>query len=140
MRIVSSVIGMSSVISRLPVGPNARGPPKGQPSTPYAQPVEVGAFSRDRAGGVHYDRRALRAYREPRLPSPLSAGFSDFVPKRNDLAASEAALVAACVESNLQPDFNVRLCDGFDARPSSMLRELDESNRFVQKSAESTSI
>ena len=95
MRIVSSVIGMSSVISRLPVGPNARGPPKGQPSTPYAQPVEVGAFSRDRAGGVHYDRRTLRKYHEPRLPSPLSAGFNDFVPKRNDLAASEAALVAA---------------------------------------------
>ena len=62
MRIVCSIM---SVISRLPVGPHARGPPKGQPSTPYAQPVEVGAFSRDRAGGVHYDRRALRSYREP---------------------------------------------------------------------------
>ena len=42
--------------------------------------------------------------------------------------------------SNLQPDFNVRACDGFDARSSAVLRELDESNRFVQKSAESTSI
>ena len=42
--------------------------------------------------------------------------------------------------SNLQPDFNVRVCDGFDARLPAVLRELDESNRFVQKSAESTSI
>ena len=42
--------------------------------------------------------------------------------------------------SNLQPDFNVRVCDRFDARSSAVLRELDESNRFVQKSAESTSM
>ena len=43
-------------------------------------------------------------------------------------------------KSNLQPDFNVRVCDRSDARFSAVLRELDESNRFVQKSAESTSI
>ena len=43
-------------------------------------------------------------------------------------------------KSNLQPDFNVNECDSFDARSSAVLRELDESNRFVQKSAESTSI
>jgi hypothetical protein len=43
-------------------------------------------------------------------------------------------------KSNLQPDFNVRVCDRFDARLSAVLRELDASNRFVQKSAESTSI
>ena len=43
-------------------------------------------------------------------------------------------------KSNLQPDFNVRACDRFDATLSAVLRELDESNRFVQKSAESTSI
>ena len=42
--------------------------------------------------------------------------------------------------SNLQPDFNVRVCDRFDARFSAVLRELDESHRFVQKSAESTSM
>ena len=39
---------------------------------------------------------------------------------------------------NLQPDFNVRVRDSFDAISSAVLRELDESNRFVQKSAEST--
>ena len=43
-------------------------------------------------------------------------------------------------KSNLQPDFNVRVCDGFDATFLAPLREPDESNRFVQKSAESTSI
>ena len=41
---------------------------------------------------------------------------------------------------NLRPEFNVRVCDRFDARLSAVLRELDESNRSVQKSAESTSI
>jgi hypothetical protein len=42
--------------------------------------------------------------------------------------------------SNIQPDFNVRVRDSFDAISSAVLRELDESNRSVQKSAESTSI
>jgi hypothetical protein len=35
-------------------------------------------------------------------------------------------------------DFNVSVCDSFDATSSAVLREIDESNRFVQKSAEST--
>ena len=47
---------------------------------------------------------------------------------------------AAPWNSNLQPDFNVSVCDSFDATSSSVLRELDESHRFVQKSAKSTSI
>ena len=42
--------------------------------------------------------------------------------------------------SNLQSDFNVIVGDRFDVRLSAVLRELDESDRFVQKSAESTSI
>jgi len=42
--------------------------------------------------------------------------------------------------SNLQLDFNVSVRDSFDEIFSVVLRELDESNRFVQKSAESTSI
>ena len=41
---------------------------------------------------------------------------------------------------NLQPDFDVRVCDRFDAKFSAGLRELDKGNRFVQKSAESTSM
>jgi delta-1-pyrroline-5-carboxylate synthetase len=51
-----------------------------------------------------------------------------------------AALRAPGPKSNLQPDFNVSVCECFDARCSAVLRELNESNRFVQKSAESTSI
>ena len=69
----------------------------------------------------------------------------------NVVAEKEKKLIAAERElegrarqpvwnSNLQPDFNVRICDSFDASSSAVLRELDESNRFVQKSAESTSI
>jgi hypothetical protein len=41
---------------------------------------------------------------------------------------------------NIQLDFNVSVRDSFDATFSAVLRELDESNRFVQKSRESTSI
>jgi hypothetical protein len=55
--------------------------------------------------------------------------------------AADVALGYATVwNSNLQPDFNMRICDSFDASSSAVLRELDESNRFVQKSAESTSM
>ena len=43
-------------------------------------------------------------------------------------------------KSNLQPDFNVSVFECFDTSTSAVLREPDESNRFVQKSAESTSI
>jgi len=38
----------------------------------------------------------------------------------------------------MQRDFSVSVCDGFDARLSAALRELAESDRVVQKSAEST--
>ena len=41
---------------------------------------------------------------------------------------------------NLQPDFNLRVIERFGPDSFAVLRELDESNRFVQKSAESTSI
>ena len=41
---------------------------------------------------------------------------------------------------DLQPDFNVSVFERFDTSSSAGLRELDKSNRFVQKSAESTSI
>ena len=43
-------------------------------------------------------------------------------------------------KSNLQPDFNVRVIEWIVPDSSAVLRELDESHRFVQKSAESTSI
>ena len=43
-------------------------------------------------------------------------------------------------KSNIQPDFNVRVIERFGPDSFAVLRELHESNRFVQKSAESTSI
>ena len=72
-------------------------------------------------------------------------------PRRTPLLFLVLCLDGACVcaifigtaiapKSNLQPDFNVSVFDSFDARLSTVLRELNESDRFVQKSAESTSI
>jgi hypothetical protein len=46
----------------------------------------------------------------------------------------------AARDSNLQPDFKVRVCEWFDTSTPAALRDLDESNRFVQTSAESTSM
>jgi RAT1-interacting protein len=62
--------------------------------TPYARPLEVGGFSRI-DGELHFDKRALRIYSAPRLPAPLSSGFDDFVPKRDDKANAEQCLLAA---------------------------------------------
>ena len=62
---------------------------------------------------------------------------------RHHLTDDEIAAALASVpawHSNLRPDVNVRVCDNFDASSSAVLRKLDESNRFVQKSAESTSM
>ena len=41
---------------------------------------------------------------------------------------------------NLRPDFSVRVIEQFGPYSFAVLRELDESNRFVQNSADSTSI
>jgi hypothetical protein len=54
-------------------------------------------------------------------------------------AELESQWLPVC-ESNLQPEFNLISFDSFDAMVSAVLRELDESDRFVQKSAKSTSI
>ena len=43
-------------------------------------------------------------------------------------------------KSNLQPDFNVRVIERSVPDSSAVLRELAESHRFVQKSAESTAM
>jgi hypothetical protein len=42
--------------------------------------------------------------------------------------------------SNLQPDFHVRVFERFDTSSSALLRELEKSDRSVQKSAESISM
>jgi hypothetical protein len=70
-----------------------------------------------------------------RMYRRMQCGCDDF-----DLASWMGSKQGPAWTSNLQPDFNVRICDSFDASSLAVLRELDESNRFVQKSAESTSM
>ena len=59
--------------------------------------------------------------------------------KRSRPPAAGPAWSVAVWKSNLQRDFNVRVIERFGPDSSTALQELDESNRFVQKSAESTS-
>ena len=79
--------------------------------------------------------------------------FADALINRMAPADAEAALATryevgkAIIGLTGRPDlcgnqiyFNVRVFGSFDASSSAVLRELDESDRFVQKSAESTSI
>ena len=81
---------------------------------------------------VRHGQRRRRA-EEPRFAAPRAP----LVARRD---APQRRDGAPAWNSNLQPDFNVRICDSFGASSSAGLRELDESNRFVQKSAESTSM
>ena len=55
-----------------------------------------------------------------------------------EAAAERAVAREPARHSHLRPDFNVR--DDFDALSSAVLRALDESHRFVEKSAESNLI
>ena len=57
-----------------------------------------------------------------------------------DYKATEQPWYTSVWKSNLQPDFNVCVIERIAPHSSAVLRELDESNRFVHKSAESTSI
>ena len=59
---------------------------------------------------------------------------------RDDTRSLRKALPDPVPNSNLQRDFNVSVFESFDASSSTLLRELDEGDRFVQKSAESTSM
>ena len=81
-----------------------------------------------------------------RLVPPLILGVAAVSTRCAAASGREPSLVAALLQlhsvckSNLQPDFNVRVFECFDTSTSAVLRELAESNRFVQKPAESTSI
>ena len=71
---------------------------------------------------------SMHEFSLPNLEFTTRATWID-VPKR-----------APARDSRLQPDFNVSFVERCDTSTSAVLRELAESNRFVQKSAESTSI
>ena len=73
--------------------------------------------------------------------TPLSQKLDEFGHQLTLIIGSVCALTfGAAWNPNLQPDFNVSVFEWFDTSSSAGLRELDESDRSVQKSAESTSI
>jgi hypothetical protein len=121
-------------------------PPPGRPLVPpeTTYPPDDGGAEEEKASPV----RPLVYEPEEESVVPLDEPLAPPTPVTpfvfEDVEPRERALVppspGAAWHSNLQPDFNVRICGRFDARSSAVLRELDESNRFVQKSAESTSI
>ena len=80
------------------------------------------------------------ATRRVTLPSGRACKLTDTVGFIQKLPTKLVASFRAVPNSNLQLDFNVSVRDSFDATSSALLRELDESDRFVQKSAESTSM
>jgi len=81
-----------------------------------------------------YARPWFRDAKNTRSKVPLfPATFAPWAPRA--LAADAAGRHGA-----LQPDFNVSVFECFDTSSSAGLRELDESDRSVQKSAESTLI
>jgi hypothetical protein len=108
-------------IDAFAVAPDGRGEHRFPPPPPPSSLYGGGHTPAEARGGL---------FAGPMAPPPPKAAAEPF--------GSPPRLPAAC-ESNLQPDFNVRVCECFDASTSAVLRELAESNRFVQKSAESTS-
>ena len=79
--------------------------------------------------------RVFRAYAELRRRARARDESGD------DEAGVRVARASEPVwKSKLQPDFNVSVFESFDASSSTLLRELDESDRFVQKSAKTTSM
>ena len=94
------------------------------------------------AAGLDYLHVALAAYAELQDFAVGDEARGGVPLLRNRRGADEAAAETSLAvwKSNLQPDFNVRVCECFNATSSASLRELDESNRSVQKSAESTRI
>ena len=112
--------------------------------TPWSVPLEH-AFVSERLRAAGYDTALFGKWHlgmHADAFTPLSRGFKTHVGYYQgcESAFTHVAACRAAWKSNLQLDVNVRVCGRFDASSSVVLRELDESHRFVQKSAESTSI
>ena len=109
------------------------------PREPRGQIVQFGVVD----DGAVLDAHVHEVQRPPRVARDLRR-VVEVGPDRVAAAPRVLARVRVVLElpawnSNLQPDFNMRVCDGFDASSLAVLRELDESHRFVQTSAASTS-
>ena len=117
--------------------PPRKPPPDAADAADAAAALAADALAVD-AARREVDAAAERIYR---ASVGTIAAPDEAVEDASERATSGGRLSLPAVwKSNLQPDFNVRVCDSFDASSSTVLRELDESNRFVQKSAESTSM
>jgi hypothetical protein len=79
--------------------------------------------------------------RSPEKERPLAASSAALAARASAMKFSKsrtrlssAAFLSAPVwKPNLQPDFNVRVIERFGPDSFAVLRELDESDRFVQK-------
>ena len=85
-------------------------------------------------------KRRSKARLEAQADARLALGGRDEPPPAAAHRRERPPSRDAVWNSNLQPDFKMSVCDSFDANSSAVLRELDEGDRSVQKSAESTSI
>ena len=98
----------------------------------------VGDRARDAADAARVGARRRRASTAGGRAAPRAGPRP---PRRRALAhRARIAPRRAARNSNLRPDFNVRAIERFGPDAFALLRELDESDRFVQKSAESTSM
>ena len=123
--------------------------PREKTTTDDAPPATPGAGSRDKGdlGGYLVSLEDLVSALQAEWAGELERLRACVVAIR-DAYDAEVARSSEAVEpepepvckSNLQPDFNVRVFECFDTSSSAVLRELAESSRFVQNSAESTSI
>ena len=113
-------------------------------ASPISDPVDKCAALTAPAWGVPCAWQAVA-----RLPETCAGTFSPAAPDRRsrgepnafaDLDAYDRYALGSVPKPNLQPDFNVSIFECVDTSSSAGLRELDESDRSVQKSAESTSI
>ena len=107
--------------------------------------LDAGARADVRAENTMEPIHAALQMAKPKVAALLIPALDGVVDLRGYTVREQGILALAAAlgtvwKSNLQPDFNVRVIERIAPNSFAVLRELDESNRSVQKSAESTSI
>ena len=107
--------------------------------------LDAGARADARAENTMEPIHAALQMAKPKVAALLIPALDGVVDLRGYTVGEQGILALAAAlgtvwKSNLQPDFNVRVIERIAPNSFAVLRELDESNRSVQKSAESTSI